>query len=170
MELSYYAHETRLTEQTMLNCIDNSGASIVECVANLRMKRHAKIGTATVPQIILLPAIFIFIATSSPCPEVFEERRRRPFIDCPAARLLSMGAVLDPWFIYVHNSTLLDIDSACFLPPAPPIPPPPLPPPPSSLTLTPPPPQATASSSSCKNSATSAKAPAPVAAAPRRKP
>ena len=28
----------------MLNCIDNSGASIVECVANLRMKRHAKIG------------------------------------------------------------------------------------------------------------------------------
>ncbi|MCJ1405605.1 hypothetical protein MMC11_008833 [Xylographa trunciseda] len=30
--------------KTMLNCIDNSGASIVECVANLRMKRHAKIG------------------------------------------------------------------------------------------------------------------------------
>ena len=30
--------------QTMLNCIDNSGAAIVECVANLRMKRHAKIG------------------------------------------------------------------------------------------------------------------------------
>ncbi|MCJ1446514.1 MAG: hypothetical protein MMC23_007019 [Stictis urceolatum] len=29
---------------TMLNCIDNSGASIVECVANLKMKRHAKIG------------------------------------------------------------------------------------------------------------------------------
>ena len=28
----------------MLNCIDNSGASIVECVANMRMKRHAKIG------------------------------------------------------------------------------------------------------------------------------
>lgn len=28
----------------MLNCIDNSGASLVECVANLRMKRHAKIG------------------------------------------------------------------------------------------------------------------------------
>ncbi|MCJ1238915.1 hypothetical protein MMC14_006907 [Varicellaria rhodocarpa] len=30
--------------KTMLNCIDNSGASVVECVANLRMKRHAKIG------------------------------------------------------------------------------------------------------------------------------
>ena len=29
----------------MLNCIDNSGASIVECVANLRMKRAAKTGT-----------------------------------------------------------------------------------------------------------------------------
>ncbi|MCJ1302525.1 hypothetical protein MMC08_005329 [Hypocenomyce scalaris] len=28
----------------MLNCIDNSGAAVVECVANLRMKRHAKIG------------------------------------------------------------------------------------------------------------------------------
>lgn len=30
--------------QTMLNCIDNSGAAVVECVAVLRMKRHAKIG------------------------------------------------------------------------------------------------------------------------------
>ena len=30
--------------QTMLNCIDNSGATIVECVANLRMKRHGRIG------------------------------------------------------------------------------------------------------------------------------
>ncbi len=30
--------------QTMLNCIDNSGASIVECVACMKMKRHAKIG------------------------------------------------------------------------------------------------------------------------------
>jgi ribosomal protein L14 len=28
----------------MLNCIDNSGASIVECARVLRMKRHAKIG------------------------------------------------------------------------------------------------------------------------------
>ena len=39
-------HRLLLTRfnQTMLNCIDNSGASIVECVANLRMKRHAKIG------------------------------------------------------------------------------------------------------------------------------
>lgn len=31
----------------MLNCIDNSGALIVECVANLRMKRHGRIGTST---------------------------------------------------------------------------------------------------------------------------
>lgn len=30
--------------QTMLNCIDNSGAAIVECVQVLKMKRHAKIG------------------------------------------------------------------------------------------------------------------------------
>jgi len=28
----------------MLNCIDNSGAAIVECVKVLRMKRHAKVG------------------------------------------------------------------------------------------------------------------------------
>ena len=28
----------------MLNCIDNSGAAIVECIQVLRMKRHAKIG------------------------------------------------------------------------------------------------------------------------------
>ena len=28
----------------MLNCIDNSGATIVECVANLRMKRHGRVG------------------------------------------------------------------------------------------------------------------------------
>lgn len=32
--------------QTMLNCIDNSGATLVECVANLRMKRHGRIGMA----------------------------------------------------------------------------------------------------------------------------
>jgi len=30
--------------KTMLNCIDNSGAAIVECVKVYRMKRHAKIG------------------------------------------------------------------------------------------------------------------------------
>jgi hypothetical protein len=30
--------------QTMLNCIDNSGAAIVECVNVMKMKRHAKIG------------------------------------------------------------------------------------------------------------------------------
>ncbi|KAL8821439.1 MAG: hypothetical protein Q9191_007305 [Dirinaria sp. TL-2023a] len=30
--------------KTMLNCIDNSGALIVECVANLRMKRHGRVG------------------------------------------------------------------------------------------------------------------------------
>ncbi|KAL8941839.1 MAG: hypothetical protein Q9211_001647 [Gyalolechia sp. 1 TL-2023] len=28
----------------MLNCIDNSGATVVECIANLKMKRHARIG------------------------------------------------------------------------------------------------------------------------------
>jgi len=30
--------------KTMLNCIDNSGAAVVECVKVLKMKRHAKIG------------------------------------------------------------------------------------------------------------------------------
>ncbi|KAI4158698.1 MAG: hypothetical protein LQ342_007219 [Letrouitia transgressa] len=30
--------------KTMLNCIDNSGATIVECIAKLRMKKHAKVG------------------------------------------------------------------------------------------------------------------------------
>ncbi|KAL2357952.1 mitochondrial 54S ribosomal protein YmL38/YmL34 [Cryomyces antarcticus] len=30
--------------KTMVNCIDNSGAAIVECVKVLRMKRHAKVG------------------------------------------------------------------------------------------------------------------------------
>lgn len=30
--------------KTYLNCIDNSGAAIVECVKVMRMKRHAKIG------------------------------------------------------------------------------------------------------------------------------
>jgi len=29
----------------MLQCIDNSGAALVECVQVLKMKRHAKIGT-----------------------------------------------------------------------------------------------------------------------------
>lgn len=32
--------------QTLVNCIDNSGAAIVECVKVLRMKRHAKVGTS----------------------------------------------------------------------------------------------------------------------------
>ncbi|KAK6501562.1 hypothetical protein TWF481_009398 [Arthrobotrys musiformis] len=30
--------------KTMLNCIDNSGASIVECIKVLGQKRHARIG------------------------------------------------------------------------------------------------------------------------------
>jgi len=30
--------------QTMLNCIDNSGAAIVECVMIVGQKRHAAIG------------------------------------------------------------------------------------------------------------------------------
>lgn len=33
----------------MLNCIDNSGAAVVECVKVLKMKRHAKIGTTPIP-------------------------------------------------------------------------------------------------------------------------
>jgi hypothetical protein len=72
MEFSYYAHETRLTEQTMLNCIDNSGASIVECVANLRMKRHAKIGTATVSQIYSASSNLHIHCHFFPCPEFFD--------------------------------------------------------------------------------------------------
>lgn len=30
--------------KSMLNCIDNSGAAVVECVNVLKMKRAAKIG------------------------------------------------------------------------------------------------------------------------------
>ncbi|EON64436.1 hypothetical protein W97_03667 [Coniosporium apollinis CBS 100218] len=30
--------------KTLVNCIDNSGAAIVECVKVMRMKRHARIG------------------------------------------------------------------------------------------------------------------------------
>jgi len=30
--------------KTMLNCIDNSGAAVVECAKVLKMKRHARIG------------------------------------------------------------------------------------------------------------------------------
>lgn len=33
--------------QTMLNCIDNSGAALVECALVVGRKRHASIGTAT---------------------------------------------------------------------------------------------------------------------------
>ncbi|TVY48453.1 54S ribosomal protein L38, mitochondrial [Lachnellula occidentalis] len=33
----------------MLNCIDNSGAAIVECVQVMKMKRAAKIGTGSPP-------------------------------------------------------------------------------------------------------------------------
>ena len=32
-------------DQTMLNCIDNSGAAIVECAMVVGQKRHASIGT-----------------------------------------------------------------------------------------------------------------------------
>jgi len=35
---------TMIQLKSMLNCIDNSGAAIVECVKVLRMKRHAKVG------------------------------------------------------------------------------------------------------------------------------
>ncbi|KAI4744469.1 hypothetical protein E4T50_05201 [Aureobasidium sp. EXF-12298] len=34
----------RLYKSSMLNCIDNSGAALVECVKVLKMKRAAKIG------------------------------------------------------------------------------------------------------------------------------
>ena len=33
----------------MLNCIDNSGAALVECVKVLKMKRAAKIGQHAMP-------------------------------------------------------------------------------------------------------------------------
>merc|ERR1712093_677523 len=35
---------TMIQLKTMMNCIDNSGAAVVECVKVMRMKRHAKIG------------------------------------------------------------------------------------------------------------------------------
>jgi hypothetical protein len=41
--------------QTMMNCIDNSGAAIVECVKVMKMKRAAKIGPLPSPRRILRP-------------------------------------------------------------------------------------------------------------------
>ena len=35
--------------QTMLNCIDNSGAALVECALVVGQKRHARIGTPSRP-------------------------------------------------------------------------------------------------------------------------
>ena len=43
----------------MLNCIDNSGATLVECVANLRMKRHGRVGTVTLRRLYLDPKLNI---------------------------------------------------------------------------------------------------------------
>ena len=40
----------------MLNCIDNSGAIIVECLANLRMKRHGKVGEEYLQEDVESPA------------------------------------------------------------------------------------------------------------------
>ena len=42
---------TCLCNQTLLNCIDNSGAAIVECVQLLRMKRAARIGKPLLEQL-----------------------------------------------------------------------------------------------------------------------
>jgi len=41
------------SQKTMLNCIDNSGAAIVECIQIVGQKRHAQIGT-TMTQLILV--------------------------------------------------------------------------------------------------------------------
>ena len=38
---------TLTANQTMLNCIDNSGAAIVECAMVVGQKRHASIGTTS---------------------------------------------------------------------------------------------------------------------------
>jgi hypothetical protein len=43
--------------QTLLNCIDNSGAAIVECIKVLKMKRAAKIGKWS--HFILLPSSYL---------------------------------------------------------------------------------------------------------------
>lgn len=47
----YTTNAKRLTLllQSMLNCIDNSGAAVVECVNVLKMKRAAKVGTQAIP-------------------------------------------------------------------------------------------------------------------------
>ncbi|KAL9485303.1 hypothetical protein ACSS6W_004092 [Trichoderma asperelloides] len=39
-----YANHSRPPTQTMLNCIDNSGAALVECALVVGQKRHARIG------------------------------------------------------------------------------------------------------------------------------
>lgn len=43
---SLSAVPTNLSSQTMLNCIDNSGAAIVECAKVLKMKRAATVGSS----------------------------------------------------------------------------------------------------------------------------
>ncbi len=48
--------------QTMLNCIDNSGAAIVECAMVVGQKRHASIGTfrpSTGPTIPANPSLLV---------------------------------------------------------------------------------------------------------------
>lgn len=40
--------ESMLTVQTLLNCIDNSGAAVVECVNVLKRKSAATVGEFTV--------------------------------------------------------------------------------------------------------------------------
>ena len=40
-------HLKLTSSQTMLNCIDNTGATVVECVANLGMKRPGTVGKST---------------------------------------------------------------------------------------------------------------------------
>lgn len=45
MRFIVYRYKTKLTiVQTLLNCIDNSGAAIVECIQVVKMKKAAGIG------------------------------------------------------------------------------------------------------------------------------
>ena len=49
-------------DQTMLNCIDNSGAAVVECVNVLKKKRPATVGTQIHPCLFHMDAEYLLMS------------------------------------------------------------------------------------------------------------
>jgi ribosomal protein L14 len=44
IKVKYRVIGVKLTNQTLMQCIDNSGAAIVECASLMKLKRAAKVG------------------------------------------------------------------------------------------------------------------------------